>query len=167
MTIDISPILKEIGEKIDIDGSVKLADTDFLGEYHFKEPLLIKGNISNNGKSFTLKAMAEGSMITNCARCMKEITVPVKFRITEDIAKGNSEDYGDDTVIISDNTFEIDDIVRDNFLVNIEGKYLCKEDCKGLCPTCGKDLNEGDCDCQKESIDPRWSALLDIMNNNE
>ena len=51
--------------------------------------------------------------------------------------------------------------------MNVEGKYLCSEDCKGLCSTCGADLNEGECGCSKGNIDPRWSQLLDIMKNNE
>ena len=72
-----------------------------------------------------------------------------------------------DVILFRDSEIEIDDIVYDNFLMHVEGKYLCKEDCKGICPECGKDLNEGECDCSKENIDPRWSALLDIMKDNE
>ena len=54
-----------------------------------------------------------------------------------------------------------------NFLMNVEGKYLCSEDCKGLCQHCGADLNEGDCGCSQENIDPRWAALVDIMEKDK
>lgn len=168
MTIDVSSILKEIGGRIDIDGSVLLPDTEFLGEYHFSKPLSVKGSVSNNGKSLTLRTVAEGHMTTSCARCMKEITVPVSFEIDENLARDDGEVSEDEDIILfHDTSFEIDDIVYDNFLMSIEGKYLCKEDCKGLCPTCGKDLNEGDCGCSDQIIDPRWSGLLDIMKDNE
>lgn len=168
MTIDVSSILKETGGRIDIDGDVNMPDTEFLGEYHFDEPLHVSGSVSNNGKSLIMRAEAEGHTTTNCARCMKEITVSVRYRIDENLARDDGEVPEDEDVILfHDTTVEIDDIVHDNFLMNVEGKYLCKEDCKGLCPTCGKDLNEGDCGCSDENIDPRWAGLLDIMKDNE
>ena len=138
MTIDVSTILKELGGKIDINGDVEMSDTDFLGEmYHFNEPVKVSGSVSNNGKSLILKANCTGHMTTQCARCMKDIVV------------------------------DIDDIVASNFLMNVEGKYLCSEDCKGLCQHCGADLNEGDCGCSQENIDPRWAALVDIMEKDK
>ena len=145
-----------------------LPDTEFLGEYRFSEPLRVEGSISNNGKALRLRANAAGRMTTDCARCTKEITVPVEFEITENLMQGEGEAAGDEDVILfKDTVIELDDIVLDNFLMNVEGKYLCSEDCKGLCPTCGADLNKGECGCSKENIDPRWSQLLDIMKNNE
>ena len=51
--------------------------------------------------------------------------------------------------------------------MNVEGKYLCSEDCKGLCQHCGADLNEGDCGCSQENIDPRWAALVDIIEKDK
>ena len=51
--------------------------------------------------------------------------------------------------------------------MDLPTKHLCSEDCKGMCEKCGKNLNEGDCSCENIDIDPRWSTLLDIMNNSE
>lgn len=168
MTIDVSSILKENGGRVDIDGYAALSDTEFLGEYHFKEPLHVWGSVSNNGKSLILRARAEGSMQTSCARCMKDITVPVGFDIDENLVVGESaENVDEDVIVLGDAKFDADDIVFENFLMNVEGKYLCGEDCRGLCANCGKDLNEGECDCAKQAIDPRWSQLLDIMKDNE
>ncbi len=169
MTENVSTILKEIGGRIDFDGDVMLSDTDFLGEtYRFDKPARVTGHISNNGKSLILKAKCSGSMITCCARCMKEITVPFEFDIDENLVKADgsvSED--DDVILFEDNEIDIDDIAADNFLLNVEGKYLCSDDCKGLCSTCGADLNEGDCGCSHDTIDPRWAALIDIMEKDK
>ena len=168
MKIDVSSILKETGGKIDIDGTVMLNDTEFLGEYRFDAPLTVNGSISNNGKSLIMRAEVSGEVNTNCARCMKDITVPVRFDIDENLVReGGGVDAESDVILFHDNTVLIDDIVYDNFIMNVPGKYLCREDCKGLCPTCGKDLNEGDCGCDAEAIDPRWAALADIMKNNK
>lgn len=169
MTIDVSSILKEIGGRIELNGNVALSDTDFLGEtYRFEKPAEIKGHISNNGKSLILQAQCSGMMTVQCARCMKDIDVRFEFDMDETLVRQEGSVSEDDDVILFDDTsIEIDDIVANNFLMNIEGKYLCKEDCKGLCPECGADLNEGDCGCTRDDIDPRWAALVDIMKDNE
>lgn len=123
MTIDVSTILKEIGGRIDIDGEVKLSDTDFLGEmYHFDEPVRIKGHISNNGKSLILKANCTGHMTTQCARCMKDIDVPVNFEIDENLVQDNGEvSDDDDAILFEDVRIDIDDIAANSFLMNVEG----------------------------------------------
>lgn len=166
MTIDVSAILKEIGGRIEIDGEVLLSDTDFLGEmYHFSKPVKVKGSISNNGESLILKACCVGSMMTQCARCMKDIEIPVNFEMDENLVQNNGGTFEDDDVILFDDTeIDIDDIAANNFLMNVDGKHLCDEDCKGLCQQCGADLNEGDCGCNHDTIDPRWASLIDIMN---
>ena len=134
MTIDVSTILKELGGKIDINGDVEMSDTDFLGEmYHFNEPVKVSGSVSNNGKSLILKANCTGHMTTQCARCMKDIVVDIDFDIDENLAQDDGSVSSDDDVILfEDVKIDIDDIVANNFLMNVEGKYLCSEDCKGL-----------------------------------
>ena len=165
MIIDVSSVLKEFGGIIKISGEISLADTDFLGElYHFDKPVTIAGAISNNGKSLLLKANCEGVMHTKCARCMKDIDVSVDFDVDEVLAQDDGTVSDDsDVILFESHEIDIDDIVLNNFLMSISGKYLCSEDCKGLCSKCGADLNEGDCGCDHNEIDPRWAALADLI----
>ena len=169
MTIDVSTILKELGGKIDINGDVEMSDTNFLGEmYHFNEPVKVSGSVSNNGKSLILKANCTGHMTTQCARCMKDIVVDIDFDIDENLAQDDGSVSSDDDVILfEDVKIDIDDIVANNFLMNVEGKYLCSEDCKGLCPVCGKDLNEGDCGCDTTYINPKFESLRSLFKCDE
>lgn len=164
MTVNVSGILKVYGEKIDIDSDVNLQNADFLGEeYVFSKPVRVRGAITNNGQALELKAVASGEMTTHCARCCKELTLAVEFPVEEVMTQEDGEVSADeDIVVFSGNEIDIDDIILNNFLMNVQGKYLCKEDCKGLCSMCGKDLNEGECSCE-EPIDPRWASLADIM----
>lgn len=168
MVIDVSSILKEFGGKITVSGEIVLGDTDFLGElYHFNEPVFINGSISNNGQSLSFKADCSGRMHTKCARCMKDIDVNIEFNVEETLVQDDGSISEDSDIILFDgHTVDIDDIVINSFLMSISGKYLCREDCKGLCPKCGADLNEGDCGCERNEIDPRWAALADLMKNN-
>ena len=104
-------------------------------------------------------------MKTECARCLKEIEVDVDFDIDELLSKNEEGvDTDGDLILFDGHEIDISGIVADRFLMNISGRYLCSEDCKGLCPTCGHDLNESDCGCNNEYVDPRWQALADILN---
>ena len=76
--------------------------------------------------------------------------------------RGNHDEAAD---VFAGMELDLTEIVVSNILLNLSYKYLCSEDCKGLCPHCGTDLNLQDCDCDKEYIDPRWEKLAEIMKN--
>ena len=166
MIIDLSEIIKDYGGKMSVSATIEMDDTDFLGEsFTFDKPLNINGTIVNNTKSLEFSAKVEGEMQTHCARCNKPITVPVKFRINEVLVSEENGIQDDETIVFSDNKLDITDIVINGFLMSVSGKYLCREDCKGLCQKCGADLNDGDCGCENDEIDPRWADLQKIMKN--
>ncbi len=164
MIIDLSEIIKDYGGKLSISASIEMDDTDFLGEsFVFDKPLNIKGTITNNTKSLEFVAKAEGEMQVHCARCNKAFVVPVSFRIKETLVGEDGEITDDEMIVYSGDKLDILEIVLNSFLMSVSGKYLCSEDCKGLCPKCGADLNEGQCECDTTEIDPRWAGLQEIM----
>ena len=171
MIIDVSSILKEFGGKISFDDKVEISDLNFGGgNYRFSEPLSVKGGVSNTGGALSLKADVSGVMTTQCARCMKDIDISVEFTISETLMKSDDGDgrngtvpEDEDVIVFEGNTISLDEIIENNFITNLSPRYLCREDCKGLCPKCGADLNEGDCGCEDVEIDPRWAALADMI----
>ena len=170
MIIDVSLLLKEYGKKIILNDEICLEDTPFLGEtYHFVRPVKINGSITNNGKALELKAACDACFITGCARCTKEIEVSESFDIDEILTRndGSVDENDTDAILFEGMEIELDDIVLNGFLMNVSGRYLCKDDCKGLCEMCGADLNEGDCGCSDNAVSPGWEGLLDIINSNE
>lgn len=169
MKADLSNIIKITGAKLELNNEISLNDAEFLGEtYRFNSPLIIKGDIHNNGQSLTLTANVHGTMVTECSRCLDDIEVEVDFDISECLSRSDEgADKEGDVILFEGYEIELDDIVTDHFLMNISGRYLCSDDCKGLCPNCGHNLNEGDCGCNREVIDPRWQALADIMNQQD
>lgn len=166
MLLDVSPIIKIQGAKIELDNEIGLGGAEFLGgDYSFDTPLRISGVVYNNGQSLTLSARVTGKAKTECARCLKPIEIDVDYDIRELLSRLEDGAGGDEDVILFDgHEIELDDIAADHFLMNISGKYLCRDDCRGLCPVCGHDLNEGDCGCDNEYIDPRWQALKDMLD---
>ena len=57
---------------------------------------------------------------------------------------------------------DVDEMVKEQILLAVPTRMLCREDCKGICPECGTDLNVGECKCVKDDIDPRWAALKNL-----
>lgn len=161
MVVDVSPILKEIGGKIEISGEVLLPEEEFSG-VSFTSPAKLSGNITNNGETLILSAHLNCRASAECARCLKDIEVIFDFDISEMLAQ-KSFDGDEDIYIFENESVDLTEIVVNNLLINISGKYLCSEDCKGLCPKCGTDLNVSECSCDTAVIDPRWAALADIM----
>lgn len=72
-------------------------------------------------------------------------------------------DDNDDYIEVPDYTLDVDNCVQTDIILNLPVKFLCKEDCKGICPKCGKDLNDGECGCQTEEIDPRLEVLKELL----
>ena len=80
------------------------------------------------------------------------------------VTKLENEDYDDPwTFELDGDQADLDDILTTAVVLNMDSKLLCSEDCQGLCPKCGADLNEGPCDCTPE-LDARWAALQQFLN---
>ncbi|MCR5654025.1 MAG: DUF177 domain-containing protein [Lachnospiraceae bacterium] len=98
-----------------------------------------------------------------CDRCLKRVDIDVPVLIDENVREENADrQTGDEQPFWHDAKLDTELLITNEILVNFPAKILCKEDCKGLCPNCGKDLNEGDCGCDTFVPDPRWAALSNI-----
>ncbi len=97
-----------------------------------------------------------------CGRCL----APVKedFSIEMDFSVVNAPtESEEETIFAEGQKIDIDAIVSENVRLNLPLRLLCHEDCKGLCPKCGKNLNEGSCDCVQKEVDPRLAGLADFF----
>ena len=109
----------------------------------------------------------------NCSRCLEAFDLPVEIEIEEefkskvDLRTGAhlpvTEEDEAATLIDDRHIIDLSEVVRQNLLVALPITAVCREECKGLCPTCGQNLNEGPCNCESEAKDPRWSALADLL----
>lgn len=104
-----------------------------------------------------------------CDRCTVDYKTSVKtsYQVVYFFSKEPLSDESDDLIYLNPEADQIDISreVRDYALLSLPMKKLCSDDCRGLCPVCGQDLNKKECDCPKSSMDPRWEPLLKIKNN--
>jgi uncharacterized protein len=98
-----------------------------------------------------------------CSRCLTDFDQPVSVRLAElyhyppESAPPGEPSIGDDVHL------DLTPVVREDFVVSIPIRALCRPDCKGLCPQCGANWNEGPCDCRDDEIDPRLAVLADLF----
>ena len=101
-----------------------------------------------------------------CDRCgkafLQDKIVPFRCLLAEEL---QNED-NDEIVLLEDGEVDVGDLARTAFILGMDTKTLCSEDCKGLCPRCGADLNLGPCSCGKET-DPRLAVLAKLLENRE
>ncbi|HEX8089690.1 MAG TPA: DUF177 domain-containing protein [Blastocatellia bacterium] len=107
-----------------------------------------------------------------CDRCLKPLTMPVDqsfdLLYVPPAKTSEEKELGDDDLSIAfyqDEAIDVDDLVREQVELALPMARLCGEECRGLCPECGANLNEGDCLCSDERVDPRWGALKELKSN--
>ncbi len=163
MIIKISNLQEGI-HKLEFDEDVRELE---LGE-PFVDNLIAKVELNKLHDQVILKVDLSVCAIFECDRCTKEYKSFLKnsFRMVY-MLTGKLEPHDDLNVVYlssDENNIVLDDDVRDYALLAIPMKKLCNEDCKGLCPTCGKDLNEGSCGCNNEKVSPVWLPLVKLKN---
>ena len=164
MLLGLSQIIDRPGASVSFSVSVDLSDLCYGVSYPVSEPVLAEGNVRNTAGVLVMQGSIATTIHGICDRCASEFHRKVAFPIDVVlVTKLESEENEDEWVFpLEGDSADLDDIVRTVFVLNLDSKLLCREDCKGLCPQCGKNLNDGPCGCRKE-LDPRFAALKQLL----
>jgi uncharacterized protein len=127
-------------------------------------PLHVKGRLSAAGPGqFYWHGTIEGDVSMECRRCLGDAEAHVSEDAHIIFAEAGTESVEDDpdVYLLDARATELDlrPALREQWLLNVPSYVLCREDCKGLCPTCGAELNLGPCNCAPASADPSWEGL--------
>ena len=134
-----------------------------LWDIEFIEPISVKGFVKNMAGYMTLEATAKVKYRTPCARCAEPVEKEADVEVKKDIASSNGSHDNDDYIFIEDRKLDIVPPVEEQIMLEMPSKTLCREDCLGLCPKCGKNLNEGKCGCVTKTTDPRLEILKTLL----
>ncbi|MGZ4204344.1 MAG: YceD family protein [Actinomycetota bacterium] len=108
----------------------------------------------------------EGDVEVECRRCLKRLVRHVRVDL-EEVFVYPGEVLGPDAYEIVDEHVDLEPVVRDSFVLSLPLNPLCRADCRGLCTTCGADLNEVDCGHSQQPVDIRWSGLEQLKRTLE
>ncbi len=130
-----------------------------------REPFTVDVELTNpTHGTYVMTAGIHGRVMESCRRCLTPVEVDVedRFRVIYQHGGRDDEETGDEDVVTIEsgaNRIEIENEVRDRLFVETEQYALCVEECRGICPTCGANLNLTTCECVVEATDARWQAL--------
>ncbi|HEY2824698.1 MAG TPA: DUF177 domain-containing protein [Gemmatimonadales bacterium] len=146
---------------VDTDGSLATDDPMFAGsDLGLLEAVVVRGRLSDAGEGkYYWRGRLSTSVTGECRRCLKPVSIPIKASVdalfTEDQSADDPSVY---TLPLKATGVDLTEAVREELILAVPAYVLCQDDCRGLCPRCGADLNAGPCQCRPES-DPRWAAL--------
>jgi uncharacterized protein len=132
-------------------------------------------DIFKDKSTFRLVGRTETTLEVPCSRCVEPMVVPVDTSFdlryqphTTNTGEGEQEIEEDDltTAFYQHDEIDLEQLMREQFYLALPMKPLCTPDCRGLCPTCGTNLNRGGCDCKEEWQDPRLAALKQLRGKN-
>lgn len=161
--LELEKIFNNEGSELPIEHDFDMSNYEVGDEHPISSPVKITGVVKNKTGIVMVDASAVLEYKTNCDRCAKPVernyTIPVKHTLVTEL----NDDSNDDFTVIPTMRLDLDELVYEDVLLYLPAKFLCKEDCKGLCPICGQNLNESSCSCEKP-IDPRLEVLKQLLD---
>lgn len=166
MVIEMGYLFHRNGATLPVELVERIEDvTEYPAVVEFAEPVKIEGTLRNQDDVFVLEAKGAAVVTMQCDRCLSPVRKELCFEIKERFAHTGRED--EETETFAGDQIDLADYVKRGIIGELPMKLLCREDCKGLCPVCGKDLNEGDCTCDTTERDPRFESLRALFNDDE
>lgn len=164
MRLSVREILHAPGEEIRYQFLMDLSAEETSRP--ITEPVAVTGTVHNHAGALVLRARARTKLHTLCDRCGKPLVseqdVPFEYLLSTSVEDENN----DEILVLDDGEVDITEAARTAFLLGMDTKYLCREDCRGICAGCGVNLNEGECRCKK-ACDPRLQVLAQLLEGEE
>ena len=164
MLLDLHEIIEMPGRSVPFRCELDRERLAFPSLVAFDGPVTAQGLVKNTAGVLELTADVTAEMTVLCDRCGKPVRRRLTPRFTATLQADAEDADSDDVFPLTGDEADVSDVLETCFILNTDQRFLCRDDCKGLCPTCGKDLNDGPCGCGKE-IDPRMAALGQLLDD--
>ena len=164
MLLGLSKIIDCPGASVPFSVSIDLSDLLYGESHPVSEPVLAEGVVRNTAGVLVMTGSLHTTIHGVCDRCASDFDRFVEFPLDVVLVTELTNEENEDEWVfpLEGDSADLEDIVRTVFVLNLDSKLLCKEDCKGICCRCGKNLNHEACNCQKE-LDPRFAALKQLL----
>jgi uncharacterized protein len=162
MLLALSTIIQTPDSVLPFETELDLRDMEFGGSYPVTEAVKAVGTVRNTAGVLILTAQITTVLHGSCDRCATDVKRDYSFPVEHTLVVALESGDNDDFLEVPNMRLDLDALVEEDVNLALPSKYLCNEECKGLCPTCGKNLNKDQCDC-KAPIDPRMEVLLKLL----
>jgi uncharacterized protein len=164
MILDLKGVFDCEGYHRDLSYAFDMHDyKDEAGETPFKEPVRVSATIENRAGVVSLNVQTQSQYVTQCDRCCAPLDEPMEIPFANVLVRqASGEGDNGDIIVVEDEKLDLDELVYSNIVLNLPMKHLCGADCKGLCAVCGKNLNDGECGCDRSGRISPFSILKDL-----
>ena len=163
MIIDLKHIFVNDNSSLPIECALDMTEFEISGLFPLKKPVIIKGSIFNKASLVRLEAEITYEYEAPYDRCGINTVGYHSVSLEKSLAVSIEGEESDTILALPDMKLNLDELVYSETVLSLPMKHLCKNDCKGICFKCGKNLNDGKCDCPQKEIDPRLQALADLL----
>ena len=170
MQVDIRAIKDQKGATLPVHGQSPCPSLEVEGGAVSEcWPVRVWGSVTNTGKGYLVRVHLSTAVKLECTRCLEPFTLPLERDMEEvfypEGLRGKVSEKDEVVSYFTDDTLDLGESIRENLQLALPMKRLCQEHCRGLCPVCGHNLNEGECGCQRPEPDARWARLGELFAN--
>ena len=165
MRLNLSRIIEVPGGSVPFSCELETEGLDFPSVRAYRQRPRAEGRVVNEAGILRLKGTLTADMICVCDRCGEGFDSVKETALEATIVEENPGE-NPELFLLDGNELDLDELLSTCFVLDMETKFLCREDCKGLCPHCGKNLNLGPCGCRK-TVDPRFAVLEQLLDKEQ
>ncbi|MEW6546342.1 MAG: DUF177 domain-containing protein [Bacillota bacterium] len=175
MQVDISGLRPQTGARMGFSFCEPLPDGLPAG-ISLVGPVEVEGTVLNTGPAYLVEGEIRATVEAICGRCLASFRETVRTPLREEFREGSpslpgreeiSEESGAEVWFFQGDTMDLTEAVRQNLILALPSQPLCRPECPGLCPVCGRRLDEGTCSCRVEEVDPRLEPLRRFLTRKE
>ncbi|MGM0369753.1 MAG: YceD family protein [Bacillota bacterium] len=158
MKINVESIKETLGAIKQVDLEFPFADLTIQGRnVSFVDDISFVGRAINSEDEFIVTGTINSKIKVPCSRCLEEFTSSLEFDFEAEFSRTE----------IENDELDLEESLVDHITLAVPMKTVCDEDCQGLCPSCGINLNDDDCDCMMHEVDPRLAKLEKLLDEEE
>lgn len=164
MILDLEKIFMGEEKDISFHDSLDLSSTAVGGSFPFVSPVKIAGTVTGKEGFADIMFRTAFEFSIPCDRCAAQIDRNLLYSFSHTLVPSLENENDDRFLEVRDFKLDLDALVREDILLELPTKFLCRPDCKGICPRCGKNLNGGPCGCSVEQGDERFEVLKNLIH---
>ena len=164
MFLDLHEIIEVPGGRLPFRCELSAERLSFPALVRFTGPVSASGEVKNTAGILGLDAVVEADALIRCDRCTAEFPRRLSHSVSVTLKADPEEDDYEELFPLDGDGVDVSDVLETCFILGMDQKFLCAEDCRGLCERCGRNLNDGPCDCGKQT-DPRMAVLAQLLDD--
>ncbi|MGB9662778.1 MAG: YceD family protein [Moorellaceae bacterium] len=171
MRVEVAEVKLKRGNRVKFDFCEAWSELRVGGErIPLTEPVSVEGEITNTGKFLSLKGRVSTTLQLRCNRCLEAFSQVIDVPLGEEYCTPSvyaslppGDELRDEVRVYEGDSIDVGPVVDQALILALPMKWVCRDECLGLCPYCGQNLNEQGCHCRPQDIDPRLEVLARLL----